>query len=554
MEGLTGKRKKDWEAYLAYSLRLEQTTAVDQKIKTESKTEKARRIKFLLHPKNFDKFIDYYFSGEDFKPAPLGWFHWEAIKNVFIKKKRKHVWEWHRESAKSVFANIFIGTHKLVDGTLTGMMLASETRDKAEVLLADIEAQLRNNARLIHDFGDFGISGTWAQGHFQTNKGIGFWAFGIGQNPAGVRKGFKRPNLGIVDDADNKDKAKNETLTEERVDWINGEFLGCLAKDDRCFIYVNNRVHEKGITARMVGDVEEGDKIDPSIAHIKVCLTENPITHEPIYFNYGTEEEILADLIAQGAQPAWKEYYSLEDCVAKIVDYGKSNAMRQMYHLRVKEGTIFNDGNMPWADMHPLQDYDALVSYCDPAFGESGKGCYKGIVLLGKKGHYYDVIYVWLRQKGNWIEAHRHLAEHPDLIEFIDVDPDKLSEVISKTKHYVEANSLQESELKKSYKIENLAHDKPWYPKFDDDSKPDKIGRIEALETTFDHMHIRFNIKMKGVKDMTELRDQFKGFPSGFIDGPDTLHGAKTKIDTKIRQSSKKVRLGNFFKKGYRRR
>lgn len=552
-EELTGKRKKDWEAYLSYSQRLQQTTIVDLAIQKETPAQKKARIKMLLDPKNFEKFIHYYFSSQDFKPAPLGWFHLKAIDNVFVKKHRKNVWEWHRESAKSVFADIFIGVHMLVDGSLTGMLLASETADKAEILLGDIEAQLRNNKRLIHDFGDFGITGTWSQGHFQTNDGIGFWAFGVGQNPAGVRKGFKRPNLGIVDDADNKDKAKNEKLTLERVDWINGEFMGCLAKDNRCFIYVNNRVHEKGITAHMVGDIEEGDPIDPSIAHIKVCLTENPRTHEPIYFKYGTEKEILADLIAQGAKPAWKEYYSLEDCVAKIVDYGKSNALRQMYHLKVTEGTIFNDENMPWADMHDLQDYDALVSYCDPAFGESGKGCFKGVVLIGKKGHYYDIIYVWLKQKGNWIAAHRYLAEFPDLLGCVEVDEKKLPEVLAKTRHWVEANSLQQTELKKSYTLENLAYEQPWYPKFDDDHKPEKIGRIETLETVFDHLHVRFNVRLKNSKDMQELRDQFKSFPSGFIDGPDTFHGAKTKIDLMAKKASFTVRVGKFIKNGYRR-
>lgn len=551
-EDLTGKRKKDWEAYLAYSLRLSQTTAVEQNIQKETRQQKRERIKELLKPKNFDKFINYYFATKDFEPAPLAYFHWEAIDNVFVKKERKNVWEWHRETAKSVFADIFIGIHMLVDGKLDGMMLASENRDKAEVLINDIESQLRSNKRLIHDFGDFGITGSWAQGHFQTKTGIGFWAFGLGQNPAGVRKGFKRPNLGIVDDADNKDKAKNQVLTKERVDWINGEFMGCLAKDNRCFIYVNNRVHEKGITAHIVGDVEEGDQVDPSIAHIKVYLTQHPITRKPIYFNFGTEDEILADLIEQGAEPAWKEYYSLRDCAAKIADYGRRNALRQMYHLHVIEGNIFDDHNMPWADMYELEEYDSIVTYCDPAFGESRKGCYKSIVLVGKKGHLYDILWVWLRQKGNWIADHRHCAEHMEEIDFLNFDENKIQNVKNKTQNWVEGNSLQKTELLKSYRLENLDHDKPWYPRFDDSRKGEKIGRIEAMETTFDRLHVRFNRKMKGNKDMNQLRDQFKGFPNGYIDGPDSFHGAKTKLDNRVRKSNKKNRVGKFFKKGYR--
>jgi len=461
---------------------------------------------------------------------------------------RKHIWEWHRESAKSVFADIFVPIHMLVSGELTGVILASENADKAKNLIKDVEAQLRNNQRLINDFGSFGITGSWLSGFFQTKNSIGFWAFGLGQNPAGVRNGFNRPNLGIVDDADDKDKAKNQKLTQSRVDWIKGEFMGCLAKDNRYFIYLNNRVHREGITARLVGDIEENDPKDTSFAHVKAYLTENPITHEAIFPDGGTEIEILNDLIEKGAVPAWKEYYSLEDCAAKIVDYGLRNALRQMYHHHIEEGNIFHDDNMPWSEPFLLSSYDALVTYCDPAFGESGKGCFKCIVLMGKKGHLYDVLHVWLKQKGNWINAHRYIAENLEKLHDIPSAHKEGVKVKAAVMHWVEANSLQKTELRKSYQLENLGFEVPWYPRYDDDTKPEKIGRIENLEPTANHKHLRFNINLKTNKDMIKLREQFKGFPSGFIDGPDTVQGAKDKLDKMARKSTFKTRVGKYLK------
>lgn len=544
-EHMTAKEKREWKAWELYCQRLEIVTMPTVK---ETPAQKKKRIAHLLKPENFEAFISYYFANEDFQPAPLAWFHKRAIDNVFVKKLRKHIWELHRESAKSVFGDIFIPINKLVTGNLTGMILASETADKAKNLIKDVEAQLRHNQKLIADFGNFGITGSWSGSFFQTNKGIGFWSFGLGQNPAGVRSGFKRPNLGIVDDGDNKDSAKNQELTKERVSWIKGEFMGCLAKDNRTFILLNNRVHPKGITAHMVGDYEEGLPVDESFAHIKAYLTENPITHEAIFPEGNTEREILQSFIDNGAVPAWKEYYSLEDCAAKVADYGLRVAIRQMYHTYLEDGEMFTDENMPFATPFPLEEYDALVTYCDPAFGESGKGSFKGIALVGKKGHYYDILWVWLRQKGNWIKAHRNIAETFTTIDQLTCDSSAVEALQIKLKNYVEANSLQKTELNKSYKLENLNYDKPWFPLYDDDRKPDKIERIETLEPIANHGLMRFNENFKGTKDMNQLRDQFKQFPKGKVDGPDAVKSAIDKLDSLTKKSASTWRMGGFFK------
>lgn len=540
---LSKKEQDEWEQWLLTCERIKSTTKPTLK---ETSKEQKRRIKYLTAPGNEEAFINYYFATDDFQPAPLSWFQKEGFENVFQKKLRKHIWEWFRESAKSVIADIFVPIIMLAKGDLEGMILAGKNSDKAKNLLKDIEAQLRNNQKLIDDFGDFGITGSWMSSFFKTSTGIGFWSFGLRQDPAGVRMGFKRPNLGIVDDCDNKDDAKNEELTEERVNWINGEFMGCLAKDNRCFIYVNNRVHHKGITARIVGDVEEGDAKDESFAHVKTYLTEHPETHEPLYPSGNTREELIESLEEQGAVPGWKEYYSLGDCVDKFIDYGYRNAMRQLYHLHIDDGNMFTDENMPYAMPHQLQQYDAIVTYCDPAFGETGKGSYKAIVMMGKKGHTYDVLFCWVRKKGDWTKAHRTIAEEFHKLPQLQYSKESLNSISVRMKHFCEANPLQKTELKKTYKILNLKYDKPWYPKYDEEKKADKVGRIEQMEMIADNGLLRFNELMKGNQDMLKLREQMKAFPKGHIDGPDALNDARTHLDNLSRRTSFKRRTGNY--------
>lgn len=542
---LSSRERKAYEEWLETGKRIASGSAPPK----ESQLQKTRRIKRLLKPGNFEEFCRFYFETPDNKMAPFGWFHDLAIDNVFVKKLRKHIWEWHRESAKSVFADIFIPVYLLVNGDLTGMILASENEDKAKNLIKDVENQLRNNQRLISDFGGFGITGTWLQSFFQTKDGTGFWAFGLGQNPAGVRNGFKRPNLGIVDDADNKDKAKNQKLTKERADWIKGEFMGCLAKDDRTFIYVNNRVHREGLTAHMVGDLEEGMEPDGSYAHIKACLTEHPVTHEGIFPEFSNnEEEVLASLIELGAVPAWDEYYSLLDCAKKIVDYGRTNAMRQLYHQHIIEGTRFTDEMLPWGEMLPLHQYDALVTYCDPAYGESKKGCYRAIVLIGLHNHYYHILQAWLSKTGNFAEAHYRMARNIEQGSVVWQNKAVGFNIKVNCEHWIESNNLQKTVLRMIFKELNRTLKQAWYPRFDMDQKGDKTGRIESLEPLGEQGLIIFNQALKKDKHMIALRDQFKDFPDGMVDGPDAVEGGISKIRKKAKGRRVKSRGGNYSK------
>jgi hypothetical protein len=528
---LSAKEKRQYEEWLDLCKRISQ----GNEPLVETETQKRKRIKRLLDPVHFEEFIHFYFEDKEQPLAPLAWFHKQAIDDIYLSELDAHIWEWHRESAKSVFGDIFLPIHRLVRGELSGLILASENEDKAKNLIKDVEAQLRNNRRLISDFGDFGITGTWLQGYFQTKEGIGFWAFGLGQNPAGVRNGFKRPNMGIVDDADNKDAAKNQKRTKERADWIKGEFMGCLSTHKSLFLYINNRVHKHGLTAHMVGDLEEGDPKNEEYNHIKVYFTEDPDTHE----------KLMPD---EGGVPAWRENFTIEQAIRKIKKMGYRNSQRQLYHNHIEEGNIFTDENMPWVDILPLHEYDALISYCDPAFGDSGKGCFRAIGLIGRKGLDYDVIWTWVRQTGNFAKAHYRLAQlvKENHEEFYNNGYKSYRPV--SCQHWVESNELQKRLLKNIYRDENAVRQTPWYPKFDMDAKADKIGRVESLEPLAENGHLRFNQAMRTNKDMTTLRDQFKAFPNGFVDGPDMIEGGIAKLDKKVKNRKSIMKQGKYAK------
>ena len=530
---LTPTEQREWNEWLQLCNRIASETAAPIH---ETEKQQRKRINRLMHPsvECFAEFCQYYFP--EYYQADFGWFHNKAIEDIIINKTRNNILEWPRETAKSVFADLFLSSYLLLSGWLDGLILASETEDKAKKLIKDIEAHLRHNKRIIHDHGDFGIIGTWLNGYFFTAKGIGFWAFGLGQNPSGAREGHRRPNLGIIDDADSLKKSKNETWAPETMRWIKGEFMGCLATKDRMFVYANNRVCGAGLTAHMVGDIEEGDPKNEGYNHNKAYWTEDPETKELL-------------MPEDGGQPCWPENYNIDHCIARIEDMGYREAMRQLYHKELKAGTRFTEEMLPWTEVKELHKYDDLVTYCDPAFGESKKGCYRAIVLIGLTGSDYDIIWCWLRKGGNFAKAHYDLTERVanNSKVFYANDHAGLKLKIN-CAHWVEAGELQKVHLKRIYKELNETLPAPWYPRFDMEKKADKIGRIESLEPLAEHGHIRFNQAMKGSKDMQHLRNQFLDFPEGYIDGPDAVQGGINKLTRKNKSKNFKNRAGSYRK------
>lgn len=509
---MTPKEKKLYEEFLLTCKRIKEGTVV---VPDKSEKDKQKRIKWLLEPtvEGFTRFCKYYFP--DYCKAEFGWFHKEAIIDIIIEKNRSNIWEWPRECAKSVFGDLFCVTWLLVTGWLDGLILASGTPDdKGKKLIKDIEAQLKSNQKLINDFGDFGVIGSFLSGYFYTKDGIGFWSFSIGQDPAGTREGHRRPNLGIIDDADNKTVAKNQKLTKERVDWCLGEFRGCLNTKKQIFIYSNNRVHQKGLTAHMVGDLDESTPKRKGYKHIKVYWTEDPKTREMLS-------------IEAGGVSCWPENYSIEDAQNKRDEMGYRNAMRQLYHTHIEDGDIFTEKHIVWDRPLPLEKYDSLVSYCDPSYSDSSKKAdYKAIVLLGLKGKYIHILWAWVRQasRSAMVKAHIDLMERLEEGTFsITNRTGVFREVVCR--HYMEGNFIQKQTFDPLYLEESEDRLRVYRPRYDQRKKPDKFGRIENLEPMFAGGFIRWNELQKKNPDFVTLKDQFLGFPNGNDDGPDAVEG-----------------------------
>lgn len=455
------------------------STEVD---KFETRANKEKRIKDLLS--NVDKFAMYYFP--IYCSAPTASFQKRACIDVIKKPNKVHLWQWSREFAKSVYANIILPSYLNFNGELTGMIVGCANEDDAILKLQDIQAWFEASERIKYDFGDQKLVGSWEDGNFALKSGVFFRGFGRKQNPRGVRFMQNRPNYGVLDDIDDKKLVKNDQLSGENYAWVKEDFMGALSTKKWRLVVAENKFHKNTITARFENDNE-----------ISVNL-------------------VRVNMLNDKGQSNWPEHFTTQECKDKIDAVGYISSQREYFNNPIEEGTVFQSEWFQFTKMLPFKQYDYLVSYTDPSYKNSDKSDYKATILMGKKGLEYHIIKAFvdkvsIRQMFEWLY---------DIDQFVGKDV--------KVLHYLEANFLQDLLFGE---LENLAKDKGYMlPIFHDKrSKPDKFQRIEALQPLFQRGLFKFNEKEIGNPGMLKLKTQFMAFEKGSRindDGPDAVEGA----------------------------
>lgn len=491
---------------------------------SESDDSKQSRIKKLLD--NKEEFCYYYFPhymmDSNEKITKLGWFHKKALDTIL--PDTLSVLEWAREHAKSVLADVFLPMFLYANNELKGMVIASATEKKANKLLRDVQAELEGNQLWRWDFGDKVVNGSWIQGEFNTNDGIGFWAFGLGQSPRGIRELQNRPNLCIVDDADTKERCKNEERVDEAVEWIREDLFGCFGiKSGTRFVIAGNRIDKCSIIAKIVGDIEEGDPINEGVNHIKVYALENSRTHK-------------MDL---SGVPAWKERYTIEDLEKrwKILNSERSK-LREYFHQHVEEDSIFKRDWIIWEKVPHYKKLVAIETYCDPSFKNNKNSDFKAIITIGKdnEGKIY-ILDAWVRQDTvmSMVEEFYRLNDHFENFSI----------------YRMEANFLQDLLLDE---FDDMAKQKGYHINIrgDDRGKPDKYSRIENMSPLFERKKIVFNEAKRKDPDMQRLVSQLLKFPVGKDDAPDALEGGLFYLQKSSRASKFKPRVGNYTRNSAR--
>lgn len=505
--GLQASERREYQEYLQLCERIRSATPLPN---NETEVQKRERVARLRG--DFASFCKYYFP--DYMDADFGWFHLKAAKAIIADPNIMAVLEWPREHAKSVFADVFIQMFLYARGELDGLIISSSTQEKASGLLSDLQAQFTANERFIHDYGQRAAFGDWRDSHFSTTDGCGFWAFGRGQSPRGVRKAAKRPNSAVVDDIDDKVIVKNRTRVKEAVDWIIEDLYGACAIQGARLIVAGNRIHKHGILAHVVGDTEPDAPKREGITHIKVYALEDK-RHQK----------------AMNGQPAWKERYTRDHITNRMQVMGTRSALREYFHEHIEEGSVFRHEWIQWGKVPRLRDLEAIEVYTDPSFKDTKDNDYKAIVAVGKaKGRFY-ILRAWVRQAS--VSA------------MVKVKYDFHSQFGEAARYRMEANFIQDLLLRDfDTEAETAGYHLPLRP--DKRDKPDKFTRIENLSPLFERGFVIFNEDERSSPDMQTLIDQVLAFPTGHDDGPDAIEGAVYYLNRQDARAGSEPRMGKM--------
>ena len=472
----------------------------------ESAADKKKRISFLLS--NYERFCLYYFPEYCF--APMASFHKNIQTDVADKPNNIFLEQWSRGFAKSTHFGVFLPLFLKFNDKLNGMVVGSYNETLAAERLADVQANLQGNQRIINDFGEQFSYGNWEEGKFKTRDNIGFYAFGKGQSPRGTRFKWKRPNYGVVDDLNDARQLKNLAIAIEDKKWVLEELKPALWTRMWWLVVAQNKFHDNAVTSLLEDDPD-----------IKTTI------HK-------------VNIVDANGNSNWPENPDFsKEAIQSLDESEGAGYIRERMNTPFEEGTTFKlEWMNVWIDPKE-QDYKAmLIHYLDPSYKATDKSDFKAWILIGKTGKYYDILNAWVRKttsKEMWEHAYR-----------VDEEYDTFT-----INHSMEANFIQEEVHEKEF--DRVAEDegRTLRCQMDKRGKGDKFERIQTLQPLFQRGLIRFNIHKKNDVDMKLLRSQFLAIEKGSRindDGPDATEGAIWMADRYAPRKAGGGRSGKYKK------
>jgi phage terminase large subunit-like protein len=467
----------------------------------ESKQEQQARI--ARAKKDVGYFVHYYLP--HYATATSADFQIHLARQVARQKTGKFIIRWGRGLAKSVWCDVVIPLWLWINNDTRYMVIVGNNFDKAKILLSDLQAEFEANPRLIHDFGEQRMLGSWEDGYFNTKSGFIAKALGMGQSPRGLRLKAQRPDYIVCDDLEDKDTVKNPKRQDDVVHWIEHDLLPTMDGDTRRYLHPNNNFSPRSIQEEL------------HIRHPEWALNQvnayNPITYEPAWlakydFNYYRDIESEIGILAAKAE------YNNEP------------------HT---EGKIFTEAQIQWLEKYPkLSDFKILVGHWDIAY--SGKHDCNAMRIWGLKDKHFYYIDSFVRQAKMW-----------DVLEYIaDFMFNLPDNVII---HWQYEAQFWNDAVKDTIAAAEQQFGLQFHLNKVDTPRTKKYDRILRLQPYYQNKRIFYPKHKKGDRDLLEGLNQLYGIEPGYNthdDAPDADEQAIAFLERHIRHSNFNPRSGTM--------
>ncbi|WP_461632749.1 hypothetical protein [Labilibaculum euxinus] len=359
------QRRTDQEKANEYLKKLEIVKNSNEVNPFESKQDQQERIRHAQDNVLYmvQTYLPHYATADSAK------FQIDAAEEIAMEMVIFIFIEWFRGAAKSVWANVIIPLWLWMRGEDMFFCLMSDSKDRAEDLIADVQAELAGNPLLIHDFGKQECKGSWEYGDFATidQRFIGK-SFGIKKKVRGVRIKHRRPTLWVIDDLETPDTISNHKRMRKQADSIERDIIPTMTGNIRRLIYANNRF------ARVMTQTILQER-HPSW-RIRQVKGYNKTNHKP----------------------AWPAMYTKEYYQQMERDMGIVAAYAEFLHETKLEGSVFSEDQIQWAKLPPLEEFKMIVVHWDIAYTDNETSDYNAVRVWGLHGRNFWLIDCYVKQ------------------------------------------------------------------------------------------------------------------------------------------------------------
>lgn len=292
-------------------------------------------------------------------------FHYD-LSDLLLKDKGNVAIEMFRESGKSAYALRTFPLHSLSYPTKERdyIVIIKKNQTLASNKLKELIDEYANNPLVRHNLVQIKEQNAQAFSVDVKNENgeiinVRIEAYGKGAAIRGLSNQDRRPKIIVLDDIQDKEDARSETVTETDWNWFLSDVI-FLGKTARIFLIGNNL----------------GER----------CVIERTINHaKELKF------EALRIPVMKDGKPTWEEKQSLEEIQEEMKSYAAMGKLdiwyaEKMCQALAVESRIFQDDDFRYYSRHSKED---LINRCnvyaclDPASSTSATACYRAITITG---------------------------------------------------------------------------------------------------------------------------------------------------------------------------
>ncbi len=294
-----------------------------------------------------------------------GDFHF-ALSDLLLKETSHVAIEIFRESGKSSYALRAFPLHCLVYPSKDRdfIVIIKQNQSTASAKLKDIISEYKSNPLLQHNLvrireENAKVFSADVKDEFGEVINVRIEAYGKGTGIRGLNNQDRRPKIIILDDIQDKEDARSETVTATDWDWFLSDIV-FLGENTRIF-FIGNNLGDRCCIEKCINNAEE--------LHFKVIRV-----------------PIMVD-----NKPSWPARHTVEGILRERSDYAKLGKLdiwmaEKMCQAVAEENRTFNEDDYRYYSPSRQQE---LVSCCnvyaclDPASSMNPESCFRAITVTG---------------------------------------------------------------------------------------------------------------------------------------------------------------------------